>query len=50
VALVALMVWSASEPTNRTASSPDSAQTTGIAPKAPPASTPGDPATQSSPR
>lgn len=47
--VVGLVIWMTSDPTNRTASSPD-ASTTGLAPKSPPASSNTDPATQSSPR
>lgn len=47
--VVGLVVWMTSDPTNRTALSPD-ASTTGAAPKSPPASSNTDPATQSSPR
>jgi hypothetical protein len=47
--VLGLMIWTTSNPSNRLASSPD-ASTTGAAPKSPPASSPADPATQSSSR
>jgi hypothetical protein len=51
VVVVGLVVWMTSDPTNRTAS-PDApaTSTTGAAPKSPPASSPADPAPQSSQR
>lgn len=47
--VVGIVVWAMSDPTNRTAGNPAST-TTGVTPKTPPASTPADPATQSSSR